>query len=186
MGKGKYSPAQRGKAKTAKKRRGKLFAGRGNGSHPALNEVQKLYEFMQQNRLETLEFNKDDMHVRLVRQSSGRIPVPVNITAPAVEYPRQAHHEAVHDTMRAPVVPIKGSRIKSSITGIFYRAPSPSSPPFVKEGDTIRAGQVVCVIEAMKVFNEVKAETDCTILKVLVENGKPVTANHDLFVIKKK
>ena len=83
-------------------------------------------------------------------------------------------------------MPIKGSRIKSSITGIFYRAPSPSSPPFVKEGDTIRTGQVLCIIEAMKVFNEIKAEIDCTIIKVLVENGKPVTANHDLFVMEKK
>lgn len=161
-----------------------------NGSHPALNEVQKLYEFMQQNRLETLEFNKDDMHVRLVRQSLRPIPVPVNISPASheagTEQPRQTHPEAVHDTARAPATPIKGSRIKSPLTGIFYRAPSPSSPPFVKEGDTIRAGHVLCIVEAMKVFNEIKAETDCVILKVLVENGKPVTANHDLFIVEKK
>lgn len=179
------------KTKTAKKRRGRLFAGRDNGSNTVLNEVQKFYEFMQQNRLETLEFNKDDTHVRLVRQSLGRIPVPFNIT-PAmpsmtgVEHSLPAHHEEAHDTAHAPATPIKGSRIKSPITGIFYRAPSPSSPPFVKEGDTICAGHVLCIVEAMKVFNEIKAETDCVVLKVLVENGKPITANHDLFIIKKK
>jgi biotin carboxyl carrier protein len=67
--------------------------------------------------------------------------------------------------------------------GIFYRAPSPSSPPFCKEGDQVKAGQVICMIEAMKVFNEIKAETSGTIVKFLLDNGKPVKAGQDLLYI---
>jgi len=71
------------------------------------------------------------------------------------------------------------------MSGIFYRSPSPSSPPYVREGDNIQKGQVLCIIEAMKVFNEIKADFNFKILKVLVENGKPVTTNQDLFLIER-
>jgi biotin carboxyl carrier protein len=71
--------------------------------------------------------------------------------------------------------------VKSSMMGIFYRAPTPSSPPFAKEGDNVKPGQVLCVIEAMKVFNELKAEFAGAVVKVLVENGKPVKAGQDIF-----
>jgi acetyl-CoA carboxylase biotin carboxyl carrier protein len=69
--------------------------------------------------------------------------------------------------------------------GIFYRAPSPSSPPFVKEGEAVKPGQILCMIEAMKVFNEIKAEYPCTVLKVLLENGKPVKAGQDLLLVQR-
>jgi biotin carboxyl carrier protein len=71
------------------------------------------------------------------------------------------------------------------MSGIFYRAPSPSSPPYVREGDTVKEGQVICVLEAMKVFNEIKAEFNCVIEKVLQENGKPVEPNGDLFQVRR-
>ena len=67
--------------------------------------------------------------------------------------------------------------------GIFYRAPSPSSPPFAKDGDQVKAGHVICMIEAMKVFNEIKAEYPCTVVKYLVENGKPVKSGQDLIIV---
>ena len=75
--------------------------------------------------------------------------------------------------------------IKSSMMGIFYRAPTPSSPPFAKEGDSVKPGQVLCIIEAMKVFNELKAEFAGAVVKVLVENGKPVKAGQDVFWIQR-
>ena len=75
--------------------------------------------------------------------------------------------------------------VKSSMMGIFYRAPTPSSPPFAKEGDSVKPGQVLCIIEAMKVFNELKAEFAGTLVKTLVENGKPVKAGQDVFWIQR-
>lgn len=71
--------------------------------------------------------------------------------------------------------------IPTPITGVFYRASSPQSPPFVKEGETVNAGSTLCIVEAMKVMNEIKAESRCKILKILVENGKPVTLKQPLF-----
>ncbi|UPT72591.1 MAG: acetyl-CoA carboxylase [Elusimicrobiota bacterium] len=75
--------------------------------------------------------------------------------------------------------------MKSPMMGIFYRAPSPSSPPFCKDGEQVKAGQVICMIEAMKVFNEIKAEYPCTIVKCLVENGKPVKSGQDLIIVQR-
>jgi acetyl-CoA carboxylase biotin carboxyl carrier protein len=92
---------------------------------------------------------------------------------------------AAHATAHAPAAPAApaGTPIKSPMMGIFYRASSPSSPPFVKEGDQVKPGQVICMIEAMKVFNEIKADFPCTIVKCLVENGKPVKSSQDLYIV---
>ncbi len=65
--------------------------------------------------------------------------------------------------------------------GVFYRSSSPQSPPLAKEGDVVAQGATLCIIEAMKVMNEIKSETRCKVVKILVENGKPVTKGQDLF-----
>jgi acetyl-CoA carboxylase biotin carboxyl carrier protein len=141
-------------------------------------DVQKLYGFMEKNRLETLEYQQGDSHIKLSRQRPSRIPVPVAAMAPAQAGQLQA---------TAPVVAQNhGETIKSPLMGIFFRAPSPSSPPFVKEGESVKKGQVLCLIEAMKVFNEVKAEFDCTVNKVIVDNGQPIKIGQPLFAISKK
>ena len=151
----------------------------------AFEQVQKFYQFMNANKLEVVEFSKDETFIKLVRkhnQSVQQIPI-FTAHAPAAHQPAQgAAKPAVPAAPQAP----EGETIKAPMSGIFYRAPSPSSPPYVREGDSVKAGQVICVLEAMKVFNELKAEEDCVIEKVLSENGKPVEPNQDLFLIKKK
>ncbi|MDP2865213.1 MAG: biotin/lipoyl-containing protein, partial [Elusimicrobiota bacterium] len=84
-----------------------------------------------------------------------------------------------------PQLAAGGETIKAPMSGIFYRAPSPSSPPYVREGDTVKEGQVICVLEAMKVFNEIKAEFNCVIEKVMQENGKALEPNADLFQVRR-
>ena len=76
-----------------------------------------------------------------------------------------------------------GEAITSPLAGVFYRASSPSTPPFSKEGDTVEVGQTLCIVEAMKVMNEIKAEKRCKILKIGAENSRPVTAGQPLFWI---
>ena len=147
----------------------------------AFEQVQKFYQFMNSNKLEVVEFSKDATYIKLVRKHSQTVqPIPV-FAAHAPAHPAGA----VKPGPAAPQAP-EGETIKAPMSGIFYRAPSPSSPPYVREGDTVKEGQVICVLEAMKVFNELKAEQDCIIEKVLPENGKPVEPNQDLFLIKRK
>ncbi len=74
--------------------------------------------------------------------------------------------------------------ITSPINGVFYRAPSPSSPPFVKEGDIVNSGDTLCIIEAMKIMNEIKSDKKCQIIKILCENNTSVSVGTKLFLIK--
>jgi acetyl-CoA carboxylase biotin carboxyl carrier protein len=75
--------------------------------------------------------------------------------------------------------------VLSPIVGTFYRAPSPDADPYVTEGQTVRAGQVLCIVEAMKLMNEIESDMDGVIVKILIENGKPVEYNQPLFLIDK-
>ena len=88
------------------------------------------------------------------------------------------------DPAPAPAAPQQtGTPLTSPMVGTFYRAPSPGADPFVKVGDTVKKGQVVCIIEAMKLLNEVEADMDGTVKEVCVENGQPVEFGQSLFII---
>ncbi len=149
-------------------------------SETAFDQVQKFYQFMNSNKLEVIEFSKDSTYIKLVRKHNNVVH-QIPVFAPAAHAPAGKTAQAAP---RQPAAPA-GETIKAPMSGIFYRAPTPSSPPYVREGDSVREGQVICVIEAMKVFNEIKAEFDCVIEKVTAENGKPVEPNGDLFIIKR-
>jgi acetyl-CoA carboxylase biotin carboxyl carrier protein len=110
--------------------------------------------------------------------------VPVPVAYGAASAPAASAAGAASAALAAPEAPA-GQAIKSTMMGIFYRAPSPSSPPFVKEGEMVKPGQILCMIEAMKVFNEIKAEFPCTVLKTLLDNGKPVKSGQDIFLVKR-
>jgi len=150
----------------------------------AFSLVQQFYQFMNSNKLEVIEYSKDNTYVKLVRKHSNTsYPIPVFSTQ---NYPAQQNNSQPKNTAASAATPVnEGETIKAPVSGIFYRAPSPSSPPYVRDGDSVKEGQVICVIEAMKVFNELKAEFDCEIKKVAVENGTPVATNDDLFFVKR-
>jgi acetyl-CoA carboxylase biotin carboxyl carrier protein len=157
----------------------------GNG---ALSKLQAVYEFMTQHNLDTIELDEEGTHLKMVRRKAlppMQIPVPVYAGAPAAG--ASAPAAAAPAGAPAPAAPAaaEGTPIKSTMMGIFYRAPSPSSPPFVKEGETVKAGQILCMIEAMKVFNEIKAEYPCVVVKTLLDNGKPVKSGQDIFLVKR-
>jgi acetyl-CoA carboxylase biotin carboxyl carrier protein len=139
-------------------------------------ELQKLYALMQAENLEELEIKEGDRHIRLSRKKAE----PVYASAPRT---------VVHAAPRA-AAPVAASEpvsdkenIASPLAGVFYRAASPTSAPFVKEGDTVDAGHTLCLVEAMKVMNEIKAEKRCKIVKIVAENSRPVTAGQPLFWI---
>ncbi len=154
--------------KTTKKTAGK--------ESPILKDVKQLYRFMQDNNLDTIEYDQKGLYLRLVKTKPAMIPVPVNVGGNvsagngAAFVPAQEQYKEV---------------MRSALTGIFFRGSTPSAPPFIKEGAQVAKGDVICLIEAMKVFNEVRADFPCIIKKVLVENGKPVKQGDALFAIER-
>ncbi len=144
---------------------------------PILKEVKQLYGFMQDNNLDTIEYDQKGLYLRLVKAKPAMVPVPVNVGAVA--------GQAAAAGAPVPVQEQYKEVIKSSLMGIFFRGSTPSAPPFVKEGARVEKGDVICLIEAMKVFNEMRADFPCIIKKVLVENGKPVKQGDALFAIER-
>ncbi len=148
-----------------------------------LRKLKTLIDLVSESGVAELEITEGEDRVRIVNRN-GAAPVqvhqPVTIAQPtAVPAPVQEAAPAP-----APAAPKQtGTPLTSPMVGTFYRAPSPGADPFVKVGDTVKKGQVVCIIEAMKLLNEVEADMDGTIKEVCVENGQPVEFGQSLFII---
>jgi acetyl-CoA carboxylase biotin carboxyl carrier protein len=142
-------------------------------------QVSALYDIMQSEKLEELEIEESDFHIHLKRK--GKYVTPA-AAAPALA---PAAPAAVVEAVAEQTPAVSGETVQSPIMGVFYRAPSPSSPTFVKEGDVVDAGKTLCIVEAMKVMNEIKAAYRMKIVKILVENGKSIDASQSLFQVEK-
>lgn len=157
-----------------------------------LAEVERLLAFMQKHGLEEFEYEQAGVHIRLRKASlvpAGAVRhAPVEAMAPI--------HTAAHT---APVVgavhgapaaePATGEElhlIKSPIVGTFYAAPSPDAKPFVAAGDRVESGQVLCIIEAMKLMNEIESDVAGEIARIFVENAQPVEYGQPLFGIRRQ
>lgn len=125
-----------------------------------------------------IEIEKDGIRLSVERMQTV-LPVQATVAATSVQ------QAAVQEPVVVREAPAQGGAlIKSPIVGTFYAAPSPEAPPFVKEGQTVKRGQVLCIIEAMKMMNEIESETDGVISKVLVSNGELVEYGQALFEIR--
>ena len=149
-----------------------------------LKEIRKIVELMNEHGLTLFDMSKEGFHLKLrkgqdldsLRGLLGSLPAAAPAYAPA---PAAAPAAAA-----APAPKEEGSAITSPMVGTFYRKPGPDSPPFVNVGDAISEGQTLCIIEAMKVMNEIKAEKSGTVTAVLVDDGTPVQFGDALFRIK--
>jgi len=135
---------------------------------------------MDKHGLTTFEFERDGEKVSLKRGGDNLPPAEIAAAAALPALPAAA---TMPDAIAPPEEP-EGEKIESPMVGTFYRSPSPEQPFFVKVGDTVNEDSVVCIVEAMKVMNEVKAETTGVISKVLVEDSTPVQYGEPLFEIK--
>ncbi len=148
------------------------------------NEIKQLIDIVNSSDLqETIIEGKDGSKVILRRSSAtAHQLVPVTASAPAPQAIAQAPLAAVSTVKAEPASDLVESR--SPIVGTFYQSSSPDSPPFVAINDTIKKGDVLCIIEAMKLMNEIEAEVSGTIVEILVENGQAVEYDQPLFRIK--
>jgi acetyl-CoA carboxylase biotin carboxyl carrier protein len=149
-----------------------------------LRKLKKLIDLVQESGIAELEVTEGEEKVRIVRGSGpGEIVVaaqPQFAIAPPPAVPAAA--PAAAPVAAEPAVPA-GHIVKSPMVGTFYRAPSPGAKPFVEIGDTVKAGQTICIIEAMKLLNEIESDKDGVVKAVLAENGQPVEYGEPLVVI---
>ncbi len=155
-----------------------------------LKELKELIEMLKDTDISEVEIERSGVKVRI--RKGGDVTYhpamprmeypPAAIVAPAVVEPQVA---APAPAAEKPAEAAKSSQIKvaSPIVGTFYRSSSPEKPAYVEVGDTVKKGQVLCIIEAMKLMNEIESETAGKIVQILVENGHPVEYGQPLFVI---
>ncbi len=152
-----------------------------------LKDIKAIIELMKKNSVTEFELEKEDFKIRLKRGTNGGIaPVAASEEPPLVPYGQApAPVSATVAALQAPPVAASPElEIKSPMIGTFYRAPSPDAGPYVEVGVEVNPETVVCIIEAMKVMNEIKAEAKGVITEVLVENAKPVEFGQGLFRIR--
>lgn len=151
-----------------------------------IRKVKKLIELLEESGIDELEIREGEESVRISR-NTGRgqgmqtvyaaAPAPVVATAPA------AAPAAAAPAAEAAAPQLTGNVARSPMVGTFYRASSPTTPPFVEVGQQVKKGDILCIVEAMKMMNHIEAEASGTIGQVLVENGQPVEFDQPLFTI---
>ena len=151
-----------------------------------IRKIKKLIELLEESGIAELEIREGEESVRISRQSqslpqmSAPPPWPVNYAAPPAAAP--APIPAAAEPAAEDLAP-KGHILKSPIVGTFYRAASPGAKSFAEIGQTVSAGDTVCIIEAMKMFNQIEADFSGVIVEILAENGQPVEYDQPLMII---
>lgn len=156
-----------------------------------LRKLKKLIDLVQESGIAELEISEGEEKVRINRVGSAdQVAVPAMPAAPAAvttisAVPAVAAAAATAPAAEETAAPEgrEGNTVKSPMVGIFYRASSPGANAFVEVGQSVSAGETLCIIEAMKLLNEIEAETSGTIKAILVDNGQPVEYGQPLFVI---
>ncbi|MBI5726263.1 MAG: acetyl-CoA carboxylase biotin carboxyl carrier protein [Ignavibacteriales bacterium] len=149
--------------------------------------IKKIVKMVEESNISGLEIEENEIKIKVTKNLS----VPVQQAAPAIVH--GLHIPAHTDTpvvapeaavAVAPEVPKANlHEVRSPIVGTFYRSPTPDADPFVRIGETVASGQVLCIIEAMKLMNEIESDISGKIVKILVDNGKPVEYNQPLFLV---
>lgn len=150
-----------------------------------IRKIKKLIELLEESNVEELEIKEGEESVRISRGSKGMLvqPMPTYMAAPppmaAAPMPALAAAPAAAPQLAAPV----GHTVKSPMVGTFYRSPSPGTPSFIEVGSQVKAGDVVCIIEAMKMMNQIQADKTGVISAILVNDGEPVEFDQPLVTI---
>ncbi len=158
-----------------------------------LSQLERLLAFMSEHGLEEFEYSHGDLRIRLKKPAMNSNPPPTRLLAApdiVVAGPAMTHSagEAPGAPLREPAAePARAEDlhiVKSPIVGTYYNAPSPGTEPFVKVGDAVESGQVLCIIEAMKLMNEIESDVGGEVMRIFVENGQPVEYGEPLFAIR--
>lgn len=155
-----------------------------------LKEIKELVQFLKEEDITEFELERGDVKIR-IRRGADQAPAeriitvqPTPVVAP--HFPATTPIPESAAPAEAPPVQETLHMVHSPIVGTYYESPSPGSPPFVKPGDVVEVGQVLCIVEAMKLMNEIEADVAGEIVKSLAKNGQPIEYGQDLFAIRAK
>jgi len=160
-----------------------------NSSEMKTTEIRDLIDFISKSGLNEVDIETKELKLHVKREPDQKVFKSTPVVAPVAAVPPVSSHAAPHAPApkAAPAAEVSSGKktvdIKSPMIGTFYRTANPDSPPFVSVGDKVTKGQTVCIIEAMKLFNEIESEVSGTIVKVMVENATPVEYDQVLFVV---
>jgi len=165
----------------------KAFGGGSNVRGVDLVEVERLLSFMQKHGLEEFDYETSTIRIRL-KKASANASAPAHVISASEFSPPPTAASPAPSAVRSsdPGAASDLHLIKSPIVGTFYASPSPGADPFVSRGGRVDAGQVLCIIEAMKLMNEIESDVAGEIVEIHVENGSPVEYGQPLFGIRKK
>jgi len=154
-----------------------------------LNQVKKLVKLVESSQIDELEIQDEGIRIRVTKSRAGHVLAPamaqsaVHAPVSAVSAPQPPVAAGPAESVPAPSD--KLVEIRSPMVGTFYRAPAPDAPPYVREGDLIQPQKILCIIEAMKLMNEIEAEISGRVVKILAENAQAVEYNQPLFLVEK-
>ena len=152
-----------------------------------LKDIRQILDLVREHDLAEFELEREGLKLRVKKANDVVVThtAPAPAPAPAPQAPLAAVAPPAPGAEPADAHGVELAMVKSPIVGTFYRTPEPGARPFVDVGDTVRKGQVLCIIEAMKLMNEIESEFDGVVEKVYIENGQPVQFNDRLFAIRK-
>jgi len=140
-----------------------------------IRKIKKLIEMLQDSDLNEIEVSQGEESVRISRDSNNTISTQIPLNSNPIQVPEIAKEEIQPE--------LSGNQIKTPIVGTFYRRPNPEKAAFINVGDIIEVGDVVCIVEAMKMMNEIKSEYSGKVVSIIAEDGQPVEFDQTLIII---
>ena len=158
-------------------------------ANPEIQQIEQLLQFMTEHNLEEFEFSRGDLSIRLRKPSAGVVArTPQTVAAPEIIVPGLSQPSPASGESASAASEARSGEdlhlVKSPIVGTFYESPSPGAEAFVKVGAHIETGQALCIVEAMKLMNEIESDVSGEVIRIFVENGQPVEYGQPLFGIR--
>lgn len=148
-----------------------------------IRKIKKLIELLEESDIEELEIKEGDDSVRLCRRRQAEPSIQPTFVTAAPAPLTATETSPLTSVATAPENELNGHAIRSPMVGTYYSSPSPSAPSFIEVGQTIKAGDVICIVEAMKMMNQIEADKSGTVSAILIENGQPVEFDQPLITL---
>jgi acetyl-CoA carboxylase biotin carboxyl carrier protein len=152
-----------------------------------LSYIKKIIKLVEHSSIDELELEEEGKKIKVARNRNSGVYVQTTNSAPQQVQTSQIipHVESIKPAASNEIPNSQYHEVRSPIVGTFYRAPAPDAEPYTEVGQSVKVGSVMCIVEAMKLMNEIESDCDGTVVKIIAENGKPVEYNQILFLIEK-